>query len=248
MHSFAKKAPHGNSLLSNNDLKAFLLNARQLSSTEEALRVFETGNFKDYGLLGQSPIPGSWSPKYFGGAVEFLSETFFEHFGAAFNIGSVSSTDDYDSAEMDGGVDHTAKSLRKQLFKNGIECSPQSPVFIQTKGTMNVKKVFKTNDGSRLPNFFMNAFSQARKNGCAYQARYVLFTTGKSIHHTLDNNSGNVCEVINYNKICSFVDGNVDFWNKMRSKMGVDLQGDPNHSPKDTDYLLIQDKINQLSS
>ena len=82
MHLFAKKAPHAKELLSDNDLQSFMIKAERLAKTEDSIRVFETGNYKDYGLEDGTFSGDKWSPKYFGGAVEFLCETFFEHFGA----------------------------------------------------------------------------------------------------------------------------------------------------------------------
>lgn len=240
MHSFAKKAPHAGALLKGNTLSSFMAASIRCSNTVEAIEVFEVGSYKDYGLL-DGGMPTRWSPKYFGGSIEFLAETFFEEFGAAFNMGSIVSTDDFESTETDGGVDHVAKSLVGKKMSSGINAQPNAPVFIQTKGVTNPKYIFKTNDGARLPNFFMNARAKATKTGHAYQARYVLFTTGKGIHHVLDNNSGNVLEVIGYKKIKSFVDNNVAFWDRMRSKMGVDQQLTSVLSSPDVEFELIED-------
>jgi hypothetical protein len=222
MHSFAVKAPHAEELLESNTLMKYIHSAARLAKTAEAIRVFETGNYKDFEILNDSSYRGAqWSAKYFGGAIEFLAETFFQVFGAKFNIQDVKSIDDFDGFETDSGVDHKGTSIWEQKLGNTRVATPLAPVFIQTKGVLNPKKEFMTNDGARLPNFFMNAQVQALHLGRSYSARYILFTTGKGIHYKLDNNSGNICEVINYGKICKLVDNNIPFWDIMRDKMSV---------------------------
>jgi hypothetical protein len=108
--------------------------------------------------------------------------------------------------------------------QNYRRAEPMAPVYIQTKGTLNPRKEFTTNDGARLPNFFMNAQAQALEEGAAYTARYILFTTGKGIHWRLDNNSGGMAEVVNFREIAKHVDGNVVFWNALRKKAKVKIQ------------------------
>lgn len=225
MHSFAKKAPHASQLLANNDLGSYINTAGQLAKTVEAIKVYEVGNYKDFDIINNPAYKGKqWSPKYFGSAIEFLAECFLEVFGAKFNIMNVKSTDDYDDAMSDGGVDHYAVSMVEKNIGGTRVAKPLSPVYIQTKGVLNPRYEFSTNDGARLPNFFMNAQVQALKAGAAYSARYVLFTTGKGLHYKLDQNSGQICEVINYSAIKRLVDNNVVFWNTMREKMGVSIQ------------------------
>ena len=221
MHSFAKQAPHPEKLLEDNTLKHFLHNAGNLAKTKEAIQVFEAGQYKDFDLK----LPVKWSPKYFGGAVEFLAETFFEVFGAEFNIQGIKSTDDFESTEADIGVDHTAQTIFKATTKDKVRIAqPLSPVFIQTKGTLNPNKEYTTNDGSRLMNFFAAAQVMAMHTGHTYSARYVLFTTGKGLHYRLNDNTGGICEVINSRAIRKRVDNNVYFWNKMRYNMNIALQ------------------------
>ena len=222
MHSFGKQAPMRSKLLEGNTLKEFVKSARVLSEDKKAIKVYETSDWKDL-----VKIKGSWSPHYFGAAVEFLCETYFEVFGAKYNLGNIRSADSYEDAEDDGGVDHYAESLAHKPLKgaqNYRRAEPMAPVYIQTKGTLDPRKEFTTNDGARLPNFFMNAQAQALEEGAAYTARYILFTTGKGIHWRLDNNSGGMAEVINFREISKNVDGNVVFWNALRKKAGVKQQ------------------------
>lgn len=220
MHSFGKKVPNADELLAGNTLKEFIAHANRLSSAKASIKVFETGEYKDFQQLNPSGSK-TWSPHYFGGAVEFLAECFFEVFGAKYNLAGIKSTDDYDDAMDDGGVDHVASTLTQRNYGNTRVARTGNPVYIQTKGTLNPRKEFTTNDGARLPNFFMNAQSKAIASGTAYSARYILFTTGKGIHWKLNQNSGELCEVVNYGAIKKLVDGNVLFWNTMRTKCSV---------------------------
>lgn len=223
MHSFAKQAPLMRELLQDNDLHNFIRRAANNARTQEAIDVYSTEEFKAAKeVVGDAYEGHMWSPEYFGSAIEFLAECFFVEFGAAFNLKFDRSVDDWESSELDTGIDHYATTLKEVLMKPTRRPTYGSPVYIQTKGTLNPRKMFLTNDGSRLPNFFMSAQAEACRSACTYQARYVLFTTGKGIHHRLNTNSGQLCEVINYNKIKSFVDGNVLFWNVLRQKAGVE--------------------------
>jgi len=227
IHSFAKQAPHRDDLLEKNDLKSFIKSARRLSETKQAIKVYEVGSYKDMLDNQGKVLAGSWSPHYFGSAVEFLCETYFEVFGAEYNLGDFRSGDSFEDAEEDGGVDHYASSLTHKKLRgsqNYRRAEPMAPVYIQTKGTVDPRKEFTTNDGARLPNFFMNAQAQALEEGAAYTARYILFTTGKGIHWRLDKNSGGLAEVVNYKEIQKHVDGNIVFWNAMRKKAKVPVQ------------------------
>jgi hypothetical protein len=223
MHSFGKKVPNAKELLAGNTLREFIANANALASDKKSIKVFETGEYKDFKQLNPNGSK-TWSPHYFGGAVEFLAECFFEVFGAKYNLAGIKSTDDYDEAMDDGGVDHMAHTLTKKNYGKTRVAKVGAPVYIQTKGTLDPRKEFTTNDGARLPNFFMNAQSKAINSGAAYSARYILFTTGKGIHWKLNENSGELCEVVNFTAIKKLVDGNVVFWNTMRAKAGAPEQ------------------------
>jgi hypothetical protein len=63
--------------------------------------------------------------------------------------------------------------------------------------------------------------SSAIRDGHAYTARYVLFTSGKGLHYKLDNNSNGMLEVIGFNEISKLIDGNVAFLNKLRVMVGL---------------------------
>ena len=225
MHIFGVRAIHAEKLLEISTLKEYLARARFYAESVEAIKAFETGDYKSYSALTPGGLK-TWSPHYFGASIEFLAECFLEMYGSHFNVYDIKSVDDFESDESDTGVDHYAKTISPKLLKskNALvtrKALEGSPVYIQTKATANKNKMFKTNDGSRLPNFFMNAQSKAIADGVAYQARYILFTTGKGIHYVLDDNSGNKCEVINYNMITKRIDGNETFFNYMREKCNV---------------------------
>lgn len=237
MHSFALKAPHVDQLLKGNKLADYVKSAAALAKTPEAIRVFEAGDYKDFKILNDPTYKGKqWSAHYFGGAIEVLAETFFEVFGAKYNIQNFKSTDDFDDPMEDTGVDHFAESIFQQRCGNTRVAQALSPVYIQTKGTVNPRKEFTSNDGARLPNFFMNAQARAIASGHAYTARYILFTTAKGLHYRLKANSGDMCEIINYNAIRKLTDSNVSFWNKMREKMNVETQEVPSSMDPEAAY------------
>jgi len=238
MHSFFKKAPFMKELLIDNDLRNFINNAANLAKEKQSVELFEVGNYKDYNMDNPAWAGDKWSPKYFGFAIEALCEVYLEQYGSMYGIKDVKSTEDYENVMSDTGVDHYARSDRKQKIDSVRIAYPDSPVFIQTKGVLNSRYEFTTNDGARLPNFFMNAQTQALKTAHSYQARYVLFTTGKGLHYKLDENSGKLCEVINYNKISKMVDGNVAFWNVFRRKGNIDEQPTGNTSQGDQEGLI----------
>jgi hypothetical protein len=243
MHIFANYSVDPDKLLEKANLKSYVVRAREIAETPEAIFQHQVGEYKDY----QSP--GSWSPKYFGSAIEFLAECYFEFFGALYNLQGIRSVDDIDSTETDRGVDHFATTMTKKI---GVKASKMdtsgrvaevgSPVYIQTKGTLNFKKEFTTNDGARLPNFFMHAFGDAIRSGTAYQSRYILFTTGKSIHRILAENSGQMLEIVNYNEISRKIDGNEDFFNSMRRKLKV-AEHERTSAIRDAEYRAIVQQI-----
>lgn len=230
MHSFQKNPIDAKKLLSKPKLRSFVKNAEQIAFSLDAKMFYEGSSFKEVAECNE------WSPKYFGSAIEFLCEMFLDHYGSHFNLNQVTSTDDWDSSEVDLGVDHKAMSVKQ----NG-NIRPSSPVFIQTKGTLNSNKVFTANDGSRITNFMSYAQATAIKSGHAYTARYILFTTGKNIHYKLDAMTGKQIEVINFNKIKKMIDDDEVFWNKMRSALGVPLVDIKLCAP-DADFVAFCDK------
>lgn len=241
MHKFAANPVDAAALLIKPTLRSYVNQARKIAETPDAIKVWETGNYKEY-IAKQTLGLNVWSPHYFGGAIEFLAESYFQYFGALHNLNGIRSVDDFDSTEKDGGIDHFAKTSKEKRF-NGTRriAKVGAPVYIQTKGTTNFNKTYKTNDGARIPNFFMNAFQRAIHEGHAYQARYIIFTTGKDIHYLLDENSGKMVEVVNSKKISKAIDGNVDFFNSMRIKLGLAEEELPTSKPDAISEVFLQE-------
>lgn len=250
MHIFNKYSVDPTKLLERANLKSYVVRAREIAETPEAIFQWQVGQYKDY------EVEGSWSPKYFGSAIEFLAECYFEYFGALYNIQGIRSTDDEDVSvkETDRGVDHFASTMTKKIGVKGHRRDTSgriaevgSPVYIQTKGTLNFRKEFKTNDGARLPNFFMHAYGEAIRSGAAYQARYILFTTGKSVHDILYENSGHMLEVVNFSEISKKIDGNEDFFNSMRRKLEVG-EAVRAQAKRDAEYIAIKKEIEKSAN
>lgn len=216
MHSFSKNPIDASFLLEKPSLKEFVKRSKAIALTDEAKRFYEGHEYKDYSENDK------WTPKYFGSAIEFLAEMFFDHYGAIYNLHNIKSTDDWDSTEVDLGIDHTAMSIQQKKYNGAILSGENTPIYIQTKGTLRSDKMFMANDGSRIPNFMSNAQSKARLGGYAYKTRYILFTTGKGLHYRLDEMTGNSIEVVNYSKISRRIDNDQVFFNKMRMACGID--------------------------
>jgi len=205
-------------ILQETTLKNMMKVVKEQAKTPEAKKRVDVGNYKDYDT-------DAWNPMYVGLYVEWLCENFLNYFGQQFNIGQVRMIASEYSAEKDLGTDGYGISLMKQRTAGTrtIEVKPGDKVFIQVKGTFNSAKVFTANDGARIPNFGMHAFSSAIKQGLAYSSRYVLFTTGDKIGYVLNDMSNGMIEVINYKKISKLMDDNIFFINAMREKVGLPL-------------------------
>lgn len=185
------------------------------SKTELARMRVDFANYKDYD-------ENEWCPAYFGMFVEWLAENFLNHYGHLFNIQAVTMTDSVGSSAQDYGIDGVGHSVKRSKLKTTCRAvDPNSPVYIQVKGTMDPKKEYRPNDGNRLPNFGCNAFSTAIVEGRAYQGRYVLFTTGKGIHFSMDKMFCGLVEVIGRKHIKALMDKDNVFLNKLRDAVGL---------------------------
>ena len=172
-------------------------------------------NYKDYGQDQSCPI-------YFGMFTEWLAWHFFNHYGRLFNVEGCEMMASEGNLEQDLGTDGRMRSIKRQLMsKTFRKAEKGSPVYLQVKGTMNKTKVYTANDGSRLPNFGTNAMSDAIKTGYAFQARYIVFTTGDSIHYTLDSMSNGMLEIVCYKDIKACIDMDWVFLNRLRSSVGL---------------------------
>jgi hypothetical protein len=63
--------------------------------------------------------------------------------------------------------------------------------------------------------------SDAIRTGQAYKARYIVFTTGEDIHHTLGSMSNGMLEIVSYNDIKACLDMDWVFLNRLRSSVGL---------------------------
>ena len=126
------------------------------------------------------------------------------------------------SSTADLGVDATAQSTGQiRMSKTSRIAEKGNTVYIQVKGTLNSSKLYTANDGNRIPNFTTNALSSAIKGGEAYKARYILWTTGRGLHHSLEEMSNGFMEIIDYNTISKSVENDIEFWNELRAAVGL---------------------------
>lgn len=214
-HVFTKRCIDFGPILECTDLETMLEVVYKQSQTEEAKKRVDFANYKDYDT-------DKWAPAYFGMFVEWLGDHFLNHYGHLFNIQAVKMHDAIGSAYKDYGIDGEGMSVKRKAIRESCrDVRPNSPVFIQVKGTMNPRKEYRPNDGSRLPNFGCNAFSQAIKSGYSYQARYILFTTGRGLHHSMDSMFNGMVEVVNRRKIEILMNNDTVFLNRLRTSVGL---------------------------
>jgi hypothetical protein len=242
MHSFGKYCIDPDSLVKAETLKGFLTALKRQSGKDEALIPYHDQiPLDDDGVVIRAP-------GYYGAGGEFLAETFFDVWGLAYNLAGITSTDDLERHTTDGGVDHLARSVTIKIYREHLDtkAQPGSPVYIQTKTTNNATRVYTTNDGSRIMNFFGHAQALARSQGTSLSARYIVFTTGKGLGWQLERNTLGLIQVVAHNEIRRRVDSNRIFWNRMRERFGlpaVDLPA----PPLDPEYRAIQAEIAALA-
>lgn len=201
-------------ILQQSTLTNMLKVVNKQSKTEEAKKRTDFLHYKDYNQDESCPM-------YLGLFVEWYAYHWFEHFGFLKNISQVQLSTVTNSTTVDLGVDAQGITSVNINKKGRITPIKGSPVYIQIKGTLNKSKTYCANDGSRLPNFVTNATTSAITSGYAYQARYILFTTGNGVHHTLRAMWNEIVEVINYQKITELADYNCSFINNMRKSVNL---------------------------
>jgi len=235
-HIFTHRCIDFEPILEEANLKKMLKVVFAQSKTEAARQRVDFAHYKDYDADEFCPI-------YFGMFTEWLAWHFLNHYGHVFNIQNLDMTASVGSSEKDYGIDGRGLSSKTQLLKNtGRKSVVGSPVFVQVKGTMNSTKEYTANDGSRLPNFATNAMSEAIRGGHAYQARYILFTTGLGIHFSLDEMTNHMFEIINFKKIKFLMDKDMVFLNRLRTS--VNLPEFPvNLASKDPEAQMIHLEI-----
>lgn len=216
-HLFATRAPFREEVLRVNTIGEYLDSVWHYAREKETHSIF--GGESDWDPDDDRPVDAHLG--YVGAAGEFLVETYLRVYGAQYGLDDVWSVNSPESPVDDTGIDHFATNLWHRKLKDGRENVPGSKVFIQTKFTRNPRKMFKTNDGSRLPNFFAAAFYQAIEERITQSCRWIVVTTGKDIHWAMRKNMAKIVEVINRDDIAANIDGNEVFWNKMRAAAGV---------------------------
>jgi hypothetical protein len=231
-HIFTNHCVDFEPILQSANLDAMLKVAYKQSTTQLARMRVDFANYKDYDT-------DQWCPIYFGMFGEWLCQHVLTHYGHIFNIESVTMTDSEGSNTQDYGVDGVGLTVKDKVMKStGRKATKGSPVYIQVKSTMNKTKEYTPNDGSRLPNFGMNAMSSAITGGYAYQARYIVFTTGRGLHYSLQTMCNNMFEVIDYKQIRALINNDAVFLNYLRNSVGL-LPFDVNLSPPDPEAQLI---------
>lgn len=232
-HVFQNHCVSFEEILAESTLDRMLKVVYKQSQTELARMRVDFLNYKDYGV-------DEWCPAYFGMFVEWLAQHFLNHYGHLFNVHGVNMYDSVGSMVSDYGIDGEGVSIRRsKLRSTNRAVDPNSPVFIQVKGTMNPRKEYSPNDGNRLPNFGCNAFATAIRSGYAYQARYILFTTGKGLHFTMDEMYRNMVEVISRKQIKALMDDDTVFLNRLRASVGL-AEVQLKRSKQDHEARLIQ--------
>jgi hypothetical protein len=214
-HRFKDLCVNWDELLARPSVSDFMRAAHSQGLTDAAQRIVQP--YKDYDHLD----PTSPSPMYFGMCAEVLCEAFLRNFGRNYNLQNIVMGDRNGVMYKDLGVDAWANSVKEERNKANRRPLAGSKIYVQVKGTLNHSKIYSANDGSRLNNFMSNALSSSIAEGQAYQARYVLFTTGKGIHYTLDEATHGFIETISYNDINKLTKNNYDFWNEWRHEVGL---------------------------
>ena len=242
MHSFPKFCIDPEALVAEQTMKGFLKAAGKQANTDEAAYKYNQSVF-----TAEEYEKGYKSPRYFGASWEFFRHVYMDIYGSEYNLYGVYSNDDWDNPQPDRGGDGGASSRKQKLYKNlEIQTEPGSPVYFQDKATENWIKEFMTNDGSRIMNFMGWAQSDARRRKASYQARYLLFTSGKGLQYKLNENTSKIIEVFNGKHISNKCDGDQIFWNELRNHLG--LAALPVVSPVDPDAQIIDLAIKKLDN
>ena len=201
-HRFQRYCIDPDKLTHGRTLEAFLHVLKNQSNEEIAVQSYGKGkeltDFAEHETTYRSPL-------YFGEGGEFLSHCFFEYYKDKYSIENIVSVNC--NIANDRGWDREAVTTRN--FK-WATCG--SPVYIQDKTTLNSNKIFRMNDGSRIMNFLGAAAMDAITKGKAQEARFILWTTGKSVHFSVDKVTFDRLEVVNGEMISSLINDNEKFW------------------------------------
>ena len=150
----------------------------------------------------------SSSSFYFGDGGEFLRHCFLDFFGSHFSLREVWSVNADDGVlDEDIGWDGGATTSCDHMW-----AQEGGPVYIQDKTTRDFDKFFKINDGSKIMNFVGSAAMDAISREKGQQARFILWTTGRGVHHSLERSTAGRVEVIGYERITKLANNCEDFW------------------------------------
>lgn len=237
-HIFTNICTDFTPILAQANLDRMLKEVYNQSKTELAKMRINITDYKDYDQ-------DQWNPKYFGMFVEWLAEHYLNHYGSRYNIHAVMMTDSVDSTAEDYGIDGRGLSIKTQLLQSSARRAQSgSPVYVQVKGTLNKTKEYQANDGSRIPNFGLNAMSEAIKTGRPQQARYIIFTTGQGLHYSLEDKMANgLFEVIGYQEINKCMKNDVVFLNKLRDSVGLDIIPVPLSALDPVSQLILTETV-----
>lgn len=197
-------------------LKTMLNIAHKQSTTNEAKLKTDPLNYKEHDIENTQECP-----LYFGLFTEWLCQHFLNQFGSYWNIESVNMVTDTTNSTRDVGIDGNGITPGKITKYVGKKPKPNAHVFIQVKGSLNPKKIYKPNDGSRLGNFFAAAQHEAKRMQQSYTARYLVIHTGSKLNHWFKNFAD--YEEINFKDISGKMDGSWTFLNKLRAECGLEL-------------------------
>lgn len=239
-HKFKDLCLDWDDLLAKPRLGDFLRRLHRQGQSDAAQRLVQP--YKDY-----SADVSDYSPVYFGMGVEVLAEAYLMFYGGVHHaVSEIEMTSQAGKLEIDLGVDGRARTICElPLGKTRRLARSNSPVYLQVKGTLNSAKIYTANDGSRITNFISNAATGAIRSGYATQARYLLFTTGDGIHHTLDAMTNGFIEVINYKKINQLTRKDHVFWNEFRVAVGLKPL-DLAELVLDPDHLAVLQRLEEL--
>lgn len=214
-HIFKYRCVDWEEILSQPTLNKMLKTAHKQSKRLDAKQAVDFVNADRYEISEECPV-------YFGMFVEWFAEIYLNYYGDRYNVHNVKMADAEEEFVEDYGIDGEALSIYEQDIAAGREAKPNAPVYIQVKGTLNSKKIYYANDGSRITNFGTTAMIRAVAERRAYQTRLILFTTGAGVYYTLkDKMFAGFLEVIAYQDIKPRVDNNLIFLNHMRESVGL---------------------------
>lgn len=208
-HRFPQYCLDGNALVERKTLRTYVKTLGQQAMTAEAAEAYSEKPREKYRSDKEYGKRGYLSPSYFGEGGEFLRHCYFEFFGRKHRLENVWSLNKgHGAVPVDMGWD------------GGATCTDSgAPVYIQDKTTEKHGNFHEMNDGSRIMNFAGSAAMHAIASGHGNDARFVVWTTAKGLHPTLEARMHGRVEVVACQAIGGSVDGNTDFWDMVSGKL-----------------------------